>query len=279
MDELTPEQKQVIEAYLSKEVALTQAQKKALEDYLSNRSDLSRAEKMRINSYLRTVIFSVLGVLGITTLIAFTTLWDRMIVNVKKEAITEVVSQANQDLEDNNITQKDLEMKASNLDGQFSFLTANIADIQGNVFTLQTSDLNQLGQSIEEFMATLGDKNAEGKTALDIVTGLETRIKALETSLDGLSVIVVQDTTDENGNFSIKHGVTNSSSIVGATFAIKNKNEDNWYSQTPDDVNPEYYRSNWLYWNDVNILGGILDTQWGKQPVRVTIFLKSEFSD
>jgi hypothetical protein len=187
MAELKEEQKQAIEDYLSKEVAMTQAQKKAVEDYLSNRSDLSRAEKTRINSYLIKAILSILAVLGVTTLVAVPPLWSKMIENIKINAVKEVKDEVTQDLKDNDITREDLVGKAANLDGQFNLLLATIADIQNNVFTLQTSKVNQLGQSITKFTKTLGDQSPEGKDALAVVTELETRITALEESITPVS--------------------------------------------------------------------------------------------
>jgi hypothetical protein len=187
MAELPEEQKKAIEDYLSKEVALTKAQQKAIEDYISNRVDLSRAEKGKINSYLRTLIFSVLGILGITTIIAFTALWSRMVETVKRQAVNEVTTQVTQDLADNDITREDLMRKAANLDGQFSSLLSSVAKIQDNIFTLQTSDFNQLGTSIKTFTATLGEQTPDGKKALDVVASLETRIAALEESITPIS--------------------------------------------------------------------------------------------
>ena len=115
MAELTAEQKQVIEDYLSKEVALTQAQKKAVEDYLSNRADLSRAEKTRINSYLIKVILSILAVLGVTTLVAVPPLWNKMIESIKTDAVKEVKDEVNQDLKDNDINSRKFSGKSCRL--------------------------------------------------------------------------------------------------------------------------------------------------------------------
>jgi hypothetical protein len=180
MAELPEEQIKAIEDYLSKEVALTKAQQKAIEDYISNRADLSRAEKGKINSYLRTLIFSVLGILGITTIIAFTALWNRMVETVKRQAVNEVTTQVNQDLKDNSITRDNLFTEASRIDGQLSLLAGDIATIQNNVDTTQKTDLNQLGKSIKEFKNVLDAVNPNRNQVIQTLVNLGTRITALE---------------------------------------------------------------------------------------------------
>lgn len=179
------------------------------------------------------------------------------------------------------LTRENLAVKAADLNGQFNLLLANITDIQDNVFTLQTSELNQLGQSVTKFTETLGEQTPEGKSALEVltehgkrITDLASQIKALETNLEGVSIKIITNVqTGEGGRFTVPHGLENSSSILWAAFAMKSGTDSNWYTMTPDDETPRV-SENWLYWDDTRIQGEINRGNFANQPVNLILFLK-----
>jgi hypothetical protein len=214
MAELTAEEKQVIEAYLSKEVALTQAQKKAVEDYLSNRSDLSRAEKTRINSYLRTIILSVLGLLGVTTFVALFALWNNMITNVQTNAQKEVVDNINASLAGQGNTLFDflqksgeakgtLETQIDTLNESLSKAEADIATAQQKIDAALTGEVAQLGgevqnlttdiESIQDALSQITE--GDQKVVIDKLEGLS----ALENRITDLQSQMIQTSSDSSG--------------------------------------------------------------------------------
>lgn len=188
MAELTTEQKQAINDYLSKEVALSPTEQKAIEDYLSKRTDLSLADKSAINGYLRKVVISIVGILGIGTGLAFVTAWNNLYKSVETRAFTSVST--NLDTRVNSLlnTQQQLLTNTVNqalvdigsVQDDIAEAKQNVVNAQDNIKAIEVADLTQLGASIKEFQATLGEQNDEEKTALDVVSELETRIAALE---------------------------------------------------------------------------------------------------
>jgi hypothetical protein len=98
---------------------------------------------------------------------------------------------------------------------------------------------------------------------------LESQIRALETSLNGLDFKVLPGTTDNTGRFFIAHGVTNADSIVDMTFSIKNE-DGNWYSQRSFATEDRF-----ITWNKDNIAGGIVNSPtFNNQPVKLIVFVK-----
>lgn len=119
--------------------------------------------------------------------------------------------------------------------------------------------------------------DAENQNLRELVECLESRVKALELSLDGLSIKVVTGKTMPDGLFEIEHKIDDFKDIVGATFAVERKSREGREisAQTTDNKADDGKSSdNWLYWNSQFIKGGILNSDWAGQLVTITIFYK-----